>query len=100
MSDVATIASGVVLVIIGLGLGASTQVDDFKKALATPQAVCIGLCSQYLLMPAIAFALAKIFGLSELSAVGVILVGCSPGGTTSNLFTYWSGGNVALSIVS
>jgi BASS family bile acid:Na+ symporter len=50
-------------------------------------------------MPLFAFALCKAFSLKEAYAVGVILVGSCPGGATSNIFTYWSKGNVALSIV-
>lgn len=87
------------IIIIGLGLGAATTKEDFQKSLAKPKAVVIGLSSQYCFMPLIAFALAKAFNLPDDYAAGVILVGCSPGGTTSNIFTYWSKGNVALSIV-
>ena len=49
-------------------------------------------------MPLCAFAFAKMFQLEDKLAVGLILIGASPGGTTSNMFTYWSAGNVALSV--
>ena len=84
--------------VIGLGLGSTTTVKDFKIAIKKPNAVLIGFLSQYLFMPLCAFALAKIFQLKDELAVGLILVGASPGGTTSNMFTYWSSGDVALSI--
>jgi bile acid transporter len=87
-----------VIIVLGLGLGATTTVDDFRVALSTPKPVCIGFASQYLFMPLVAFALAHIFSMREEYAVGIILTGSSPGGTTSNIFTYWSKGNVALSI--
>ena len=84
--------------IIGLGLGSTTTVEDFKHAIKKPEAVGIGFLSQYLFMPICAFIFAKMFQLETNLAVGLILVGASPGGTTSNLFTYWSMGDVALSI--
>lgn len=86
------------LFVVGLGLGASTTLDDFKKAFQTPKAVAIGFLSQYLFMPIASFLLALAFQVRKEIAVGAVLIGCSPGGTTSNLFTYWSKGDVALSI--
>ena len=98
MSDAFSYAALVVIIVLGLGLGATTTTDDFKKALSTPKPVCIGFASQYVFMPLVAFCLSHIFNMKEAFAVGVILTGSSPGGTTSNIFTYWSKGNVALSI--
>ena len=98
MSDAFSYAALVVIIVLGLGLGATTTTDDFKRALATPKPVCIGFASQYVFMPLVAFSLAHIFNMKEAYAIGVILTGSSPGGTTSNIFTYWSKGNVALSI--
>mmetsp|Transcript_1757 Transcript_1757/g.2755 ORF Transcript_1757/g.2755 Transcript_1757/m.2755 type:complete len:343 (+) Transcript_1757:68-1096(+) len=86
------------IIVIGLGLGATTTADDFKSALRKPKAVIIGFASQYIFMPLVAFALSHIFNMREEYAIGLILTGASPGGTTSNIFTYWSKGNVALSI--
>ena len=57
-----------------------------------------GLASQYGFMPALAFAVAKAVGANEYTAIGIILTGASPGGTTSNLFTLWAKGDVPLSI--
>jgi BASS family bile acid:Na+ symporter len=87
------------LAIIGLGMGAITTRDDFNVALSTKAAPLIGFFSQYIFMPLFAFALCKAFRLKEAYAIGVILVGSCPGGATSNIFTYWGKGNVALSIV-
>ena len=98
MSDAFSNAALAVIIVIGLGLGSTTTTDDFKKALSTPKPVWIGFASQYLFMPLVAFSLAHIFSMKEEYAVGIILTGSSPGGTTSNIFTYWSKGNVALSI--
>jgi len=86
------------LFVVGLGLGATSTTDDFRSALAKPKAVGIGFASQYLFMPVFAYTLCLIFGVSDYVSIGCVLVGASPGGTTSNMFTYWSQGDVALSI--
>jgi bile acid transporter len=98
MSDAFSLLALVVIIVLGLGLGATTTTDDFRIALSTPKPVFIGFASQYMFMPLVAYALAHIFNMKEEYAVGIILTGSSPGGTTSNIFTYWSKGNVALSI--
>jgi predicted Na+-dependent transporter len=98
MVDAFGLLAMLLIIVIGLGLGATTTKDDFKKALSKPKAVGIGFSSQYIFMPMLAFTLAHIFSLKEAFAIGVILTGSSPGGTTSNIFTYWSKGDVALSI--
>lgn len=93
-----TVMSVAVLFVVGLGLGASSTLDDFRSALAKPRAVGIGFASQYVFMPVFAYLLCLIFQVSDYIAIGCVLVGASPGGTTSNIFTYWSQGDVALSI--
>jgi bile acid transporter len=93
-----TVMSVGCLFVIGLGLGAASTTEDFKKALAKPKAVAIGFASQYVFMPVFAYILTLIFGIDEYIAIGCVLVGASPGGTTSNIFTYWSKGDTALSI--
>lgn len=81
-----------------LGMGSTLRTLDFKAALKRPKGIIIGFVSQFGLMPLIAFGLAALFKLPPEAAIGLILVGCTPGGTTSNLFTYFSKGDVALSI--
>lgn len=98
MSDATSAVSYLVVTIIGLGMGAATTMQDFKQAFYNPSAIAIGLASQYVFMPLVALALTRMFDLNQLYTVGVILTGCSPGGSASNIFTYWSKGNVALSI--
>ncbi len=93
-----TALSLIFLFIVGLGLGSTTTIDDFKKAAAKPKAVGLGFASQYLFMPVSAYVLCQIFDVDSTIAIGTILVGASPGGTTSNIYTYWSHGDVALSI--
>lgn len=87
-----------ILGIIMLGMGMTMTVDDFKGVLQSPKAVLIGVVAQFVVMPGLAYALCKLFNLPPEIAVGVILVGCCPGGTASNVITYMAKGNVALSV--
>lgn len=93
-----TVLSVACLFVIGLGLGATSTIDDFRHALRKPKAVAIGFSSQYVFMPVFAYILCLIFQVEDYIAIGTVLVGASPGGTTSNIFTYWSKGDTALSI--
>ncbi|EMX0762859.1 bile acid:sodium symporter family protein, partial [Acinetobacter baumannii] len=87
-----------ILGIIMLGMGMTMTVDDFKGVLQSLKAVLIGVVAQFVVMPGLAFILCKLFNLPPEIAVGVILVGCCPGGTASNVITYMAKGNVALSV--
>jgi bile acid transporter len=84
--------------IIMLGMGASLTVDDFRAVIRSPRGVLVGFLSQFGLMPLIAFTLSVVLNLPPAFAIALILIGCLPGGTTSNMFTYFSRGSVALSI--
>ncbi len=87
-----------ILGIIMFGMGVTMTVDDFKGVLKQPRAVLITTVAQYTIMPLLAYALCIIFKLPAEIAVGVILVGCCPGGTSSNVMTYLARGNTALSV--
>ena len=80
------------------GMGLTIKTEDFKVVFTRPKDLCIGFVLQYTVMPLTAFALAKAFGLSADLALGVILVGCCPGGTASNVITYVADGDVPLSV--
>lgn len=84
--------------IIMLSMGINLKFDDFKEVFKNPKGVFIGVVAQFIIMPSLAFLLAKGFNLPPQIAVGVILVGSCPGGTSSNVITYLSKGNTALSI--
>ena len=84
--------------IVMFGMGMTLKVDDFKLIVKYPKGVIIGIIAQFVIMPLLAFALAKIFNLAPEIAVGVILVGCCPGGTSSNVMTFLAKGNTALSV--
>lgn len=86
------------LVVLMTGMGAGLTVADFRAVLRSPRGPLIGFCSQYGWMPLLAFGLARALELPGDMALSLILVGCTPGGTTSNLFTYFARADVALSI--
>jgi len=85
--------------VIMLGMGASLTPRDFWLALKRPQGLAIGIVSQYGFMPLIGFTMAIALDLPEPIAIGLLIVSCMPGGTTSNIFTYFSKGNLALSVL-
>jgi len=99
LSETETRLLGVMMMIIMLGMGASLTFKDFAIALRKPVGVLIGLSCQYGLMPLLAFLLAKALALPPAYAVGLILMGCMPGGTTSNIFAYFSKSQLSLSIL-
>lgn len=84
--------------IVMFGMGLTLRGTDFKIVFSRPKDVIIGCLAQFTTMPLLAFLLTKIFGLSPELAVGVILVGTCPGGTSSNVMTYLAKGDVALSV--
>lgn len=84
--------------IIMFGMGLTLSLDDFKEVARRPVDVGIGVAAQFLIMPIIAVILTMIIPMSPEVAAGVILVGCCPGGTSSNVMTYLSKGDVALSV--
>ena len=90
---------GVMMMVIMLGMGASLTFRDFLIAFKKPKGVLIGLLCQFGIMPFLGYLLAVLLGLPPALAVGIILMGCMPGGTTSNIFTYFSKGVLALSIM-
>lgn len=85
--------------VIMLGMGASLTPRDFYLALRRPYGLAIGVISQYGFMPFIGFLLATMLTVPETIAVGILIMACMPGGTTSNIFTYFSKGNLALSVL-
>lgn len=86
------------LMVVMFGMGLTMKLDDFKVVFTQPKDVLIGCLAQFTVMPLLAFSLGKIFGLEAGLLAGVILVGTCPGGTSSNVITYMSKGNVALSV--
>ncbi len=86
------------LMIVMFGMGLTMKLSDFAVVFSRPRDVIIGCLAQFIVMPFLAFALGKAFGLSDELLVGVVLVGTCPGGTSSNVITYLSKGDTALSV--
>lgn len=88
----------VTLAIITLGMGLSLTDRDFRNIFMHPKAVIIGLCCQMILLPVIAWLIARSIHIDPYFKVGLMIIAACPGGATSNLITYLLRGNVALSI--
>ncbi|MCO7176287.1 bile acid:sodium symporter family protein [Sporolactobacillus kofuensis] len=84
--------------IIMFGMGMTLKKSDFAAVFKRPKDVIIGVCAHYLIMPLVAFALCFAFHLPPAVAVGVILVGCCPSGTASNVMCFLAKGDVALGV--
>lgn len=100
-SSVSFIKTSYVNTLLGIvmfGMGLTLKLSDFKVVFSRPKDVIIGCICQFTIMPLLAFLLTKIFNLPVELAVGVILVGTCPGGTSSNVMTYLAKGDVALSV--
>ena len=86
------------LMVVMFGMGLTLKLGDFKLVFTRPKEISIGCAAQFIVMPSLAFLLSKIFGLDAALMAGVVLVGTCPGGTSSNVITYLSKGDVALSV--
>ena len=84
--------------IIMFGMGLTLSANDLKIVLSRPKDILIGCLTQFTVMPLLAWGLTKVFSLPQELAIGVILVGCCPGGTASNVITYLAKGDLALSV--
>ena len=86
------------LMIIMFGMGLTLKSEDFILVFSRPKEIALGTVSQYAIMPLLAFGLSCLFHLDSALIAGVVLVGTCPGGTASNVITYLSKGDVALSV--
>ena len=86
------------LMIIMFGMGLTLDPKDFALVFTRPKYILLGCLAQFLIMPALAYGLSLAFALDVGMMAGVILVGTCPGGTSSNVITYLSRGDVALSV--
>lgn len=89
---------GWLLATIMLGMGTTLTAQDFAAVLTHPRAVGVGICAQFVVMPALAWGISRALGLPPELAVGVILVGTCPGGTASNVVAFLARADVALSV--
>ena len=79
-------------------MGLTLKVKDFYRIFKNFKIIFFGVLLQFLIMPILGFLLVKIFYIEQILGLGVILVGCAPGGTASNVICYLAKGDVALSI--
>lgn len=84
--------------VVMFGMGLTLKLSDFKIVFSRPKDVLLGCLAQFTIMPFLAFLLTKAFHLPVELAIGVILVGTCPGGTSSNVMTYLAKGDVAMSV--
>lgn len=84
--------------VVMLGMGLTLNPSDFKTVFSRPKDVIAGCAAQFVVMPLLALLLTKAFSLPAEIALGVVLVGCCPGGTASNVITYLSKGDLSLSV--
>ena len=84
--------------VVMFGMGLTLNLKDFKIVFSRPKDVIVGCLAQFTIMPLLAWGLARLFQLDEALALGVVLVGCCPGGTASNVITYLAKGDLALSV--
>jgi BASS family bile acid:Na+ symporter len=84
--------------VIMFGMGLTLSPKDFRIVLSRPKDILLGCLAQFTVMPLLALALTWAFSLPKELALGVILVGCCPGGTASNVITYLAKGDLALSV--
>lgn len=98
ISQVKTTIINPMLGVIMFGMGLTLHLKDFRIVFSRPKDIIIGCLAQFTVMPLMAWSLARIFNLDEALTVGVVLVGCCPGGTASNVITYLSKGDLALSV--
>lgn len=84
--------------VVMFGMGLTLNLHDFKIVFSRPKDVIVGCLAQFTIMPLLAWMLARVFALDEALTLGVVLVGCCPGGTASNVITYLAKGDLALSV--
>ena len=98
LQQIPTKAINYLLGVVMFGMGLTLNLNDFKIVFSRPKDVIVGCLAQFTVMPLLAWGLARVFQLDEALALGVVLVGCCPGGTASNVITYLAKGDLALSV--
>ncbi|MDA9085073.1 bile acid:sodium symporter family protein [Candidatus Pelagibacter sp.] len=96
--EIVTKIAPIALALMMLGLGTSLTINDFTRVIKRPKDFLIGLICQLILLPIIAFILIKLLNTPDELALGVMIIAAAPGGVTSNIYTKFANGDVALSI--
>jgi len=87
-----------ILFILMFDLGLTLRLEDFKTVFTRPKALVIAMFGQLVLLPVLAFCIGRVTNLPETLFIGIVLIGCCPGGSSSNIFSKLAGGDVALSV--
>lgn len=87
-----------ILTLLMFDLGLSLRLEDFGRVVRQPRPIVVALFGQLMLLPLIALGLAWCFNLSPVFFIGLVLIACCPGGSSSNVFSKLAGGDVALSV--
>ena len=87
-----------ILTVLMFDLGLTLKLNDFAMVIRRPKAVILALAGQIVLLPLIALGIGNLFGLAPVFFIGLMLIACSPGGSSSNIFSKLAGGDVALSV--
>lgn len=87
-----------ILFILMFDLGLTLRMEDFKRVFRSPKALIIAMTGQLVLLPLLAFGIGMLFRLPPILFIGLVLIGCCPGGSSSNVFSKLAGGDVALSV--
>ncbi|KAL5021352.1 hypothetical protein ScPMuIL_000507 [Solemya velum] len=93
-----TVCIAILVCLVNVSMGCKTDLEVVKETLKRPIAPVTGLCSQFVLMPLISFGFGKLMQFEPAMAFGMFAMGCSPGGSASNMYTYLLGGDVSLSV--
>jgi BASS family bile acid:Na+ symporter len=88
----------VILGLIMLTMGLTLTTQDFKIVAQRPMDIFVGAVAQFLIMPGVAYLLVNVWHLEPALALGILLVGCCPGGVSSNIMSYLCHGDVAFSV--
>ena len=96
--EIVTKIAPIALALMMLGLGTSLTINSFTRVIKNPKDFLVGLICQLILLPIIAFILIKLLNTPAELAVGVMIIAAAPGGVTSNIYTKFANGDVALSI--
>ena len=96
--EIVTKIAPIILALMMLGLGTSLTINDFTRVIKNPKDFFVGLICQLILLPIVAFTLIKLLNTPAELALGVMIIAAAPGGVTSNIYTKFANGDVALSI--
>nr|XP_017825882.3 ileal sodium/bile acid cotransporter [Callithrix jacchus] len=88
----------ILLALVMFSMGCNVEIKNFLGHMKRPWGICVGFLCQFGIMPLVGFILSVAFDILPIQAVVVLIMGCCPGGTASNILAYWVDGDMDLSI--